>query len=258
MFTKKDYDELYQIMEESPEKKDLLSRLLASHQMTISTISHEIRNPLTLVYSTLQLIESQHPEVKNFRYWSDMKHDVDYMKLLLEELSSYNNSSRLHISSIDTNTFFRTLSLSFASSLIETDIQFISKIDSPLPPLQGDSVKLREVFLNLLGNARDSLTSSTVSADVSPAIHLSVSCQSDTLTVTVKDNGCGITNEQITHIFEPFITYKKNGTGLGLPLSSRIIHAHQGEIHVASVPCVHTTFTVTLPIEKNCQHETCS
>ena len=83
MFSTTDYDKLQQIMSESPEKKDLLSRLLTSHQMTISTISHEIRNPLTLVYSTLQLIESQHPEVSTFRYWPDLKQDIEYMKNIL-------------------------------------------------------------------------------------------------------------------------------------------------------------------------------
>ena len=53
MFTTTDYDNLRQIMAESPEKKELLTRLLASHKMEISTISHEIRNPLTLVYLSL-------------------------------------------------------------------------------------------------------------------------------------------------------------------------------------------------------------
>ena len=63
MFTTTDYDNLRQIMAESPEKKELLTRLLASHKMEISTISHEIRNPLTLVYSMLQMIETAHPDV---------------------------------------------------------------------------------------------------------------------------------------------------------------------------------------------------
>ena len=68
MFTEKDYDKLQQLMAESPENRALIQKLLSSHQETISTISHEIRNPLTLVYSTLQLIEMQHPEVKEYKY----------------------------------------------------------------------------------------------------------------------------------------------------------------------------------------------
>ena len=68
---------------------------------------------------------------------------------------------------------------------------------------------------------------------------------------TVKDNGRGIDHEQLPHIFEPFVTYKKNGTGLGLPLSLKIIKTHKGTINVSSIPHVLTTFTVTLPIKKN-------
>ena len=69
MFTQTDYDKLKQIMEESPDKKALLTKLLETHRLELSSLSHEIRNPLTLVYSTLQLIESSHPEVLGFKHW---------------------------------------------------------------------------------------------------------------------------------------------------------------------------------------------
>ena len=80
MFTESDYEKLHQIMAESPEKEELLTRLLHSHRMDISTISHEIRNPLTLIYSTLQMIEASNPEVLNIRHWSDLHSDIEYMK----------------------------------------------------------------------------------------------------------------------------------------------------------------------------------
>ena len=101
MFTESDYEKLHQIMAESPEKEELLTRLLHSHRMDISTISHEIRNPLTLIYSTLQMIEASNPEVLNIRHWSDLHSDIEYMKQLLEELSAYNNGQRLSPSSTD-------------------------------------------------------------------------------------------------------------------------------------------------------------
>ena len=93
MLSSTDHDKLQQIIQEHPETEELFNRIFKSHQMDISTISHEIRNPLTLVYSTLQLIESQHPEVLKFAHWSELHQDIEYMKLLLEDLSSYNNGS---------------------------------------------------------------------------------------------------------------------------------------------------------------------
>ena len=77
----------------------------------ISTISHEIRNPLTLIYSTLQMIEASNPEVLNIRHWSDLHSDIEYMKQLLEELSAYNNGQRLSPSSTDFDIFLKKISL---------------------------------------------------------------------------------------------------------------------------------------------------
>lgn len=245
MFSSADYLRLQQIMEESPEKKELLTQLLHEHQMTISTISHEIRNPLTLVSSTIQLIEATHPEVMQFKYWPALRQDVSYMILLLNELSTYNNGDLLNLSHIDTNTFFKTLALSFAASIADTKIQFLSQIPPELPSIYGDSVKLKEVFLNLLGNARDAVSGDT------PVIQLSVSQNEDSLIIQIADNGCGIPADNLPHIFEPFTTYKKNGTGLGLAIASKVVHSHHGTIQVTSVPHVHTTFTVSLPVQKN-------
>ena len=114
MFSATDYDKLQQLMEESTEKQQLLTKLLTSHRMEISAISHEIRNPLTLVYSTLQLIESQHPEVTYYEHWDEMHRDIEYMNELLNDLSVYNNSDLLKLSPVDSNTFLKTVALSFA------------------------------------------------------------------------------------------------------------------------------------------------
>lgn len=246
MFTEIDYDKLKEIMNESPEKEDLLGRLLASHQMTLSTLSHEIRNPLTLIYSTLQLIESQHPEVRTFKYWSDMHQDIDDMILLLNELSTYNNGERLNLTVIDSDNFFSRLTLSFASSIMNTHIEFTSRIEESLPSIICDSVKLHEVLLNLLCNARDAVCES-----LDPHIYLSVRTKDSAILITVEDNGCGISKENLSSIFEPFITYKKNGTGLGLAIASRILKAHHGTIRVSSNLGIGTTFTLTLPVKQN-------
>ena len=144
-------------MQENPENEALINRLLTSHQMEISTISHEIRNPLTLVYSTLQLIESQHPEVLTFSHWTELHQDIEYMKFLLEDLSSYNNGERLELTPVSASTYFRRIALSFAASIVDTDIEFVSRIPEDLPEISADPVKLRQAVLNLLRNACDAL-----------------------------------------------------------------------------------------------------
>lgn len=251
MFSATDYDRLQQIMEESSVKKELLLRLLESHKMEISTISHEIRNPLTLVYSTLQLIESQHPEVLSFRHWNTMRQDIEYMKQLLEELSSYNNGERLTLAEINTDTFLKTLALSFASSLLDTEIEFASRIASGLPPVIIDSVKIRQTLLNILSNARDAIISNPDCEH--PSINLDADLTDTTLQITISDTGCGIPSEDLSSIFEPFVTHKSNGTGLGLAIAKRIITAHKGSISVTSSPGKGTSFIIALPIQQNSQ-----
>lgn len=247
MFSATDYDELYQIMEESPQKKELLTRLLASHKMDISTISHEIRNPLTLVYSTLQLIESQHPEVASYKHWAEMRRDIEYMKHLLEELSSYNNGEELKRVKTDMNDYLKKLSLSFAASLLDTDIEFTSKIMPDLPSAYIDVVKMRQVLLNLLSNAKDAVLAVPHSA--AAAITLYAGLHERELRITITDTGCGIASCDLASIFEPFVTHKPNGTGLGLAIAKRIIHSHKGSLEVVSEPGRCTSFTVTLPVQ---------
>lgn len=253
MFSTTDYDKLEQIMEESPEKRELLTRLLDSHKMTLSAISHEIRNPLTLVYSTLQLIESQHPEVTSIRHWDHLKQDVEYMNALLSELSAYNNSERLQITKLDSSDYFRRIALSFAASITDTPIVFTSQIPSDLPMIEADSLKLREVLFNLLANAKDAVLSSFEGAHINtPQITFSVRRKEQQLELSIHDNGCGIPEEDLSQIFEPFVTHKPQGTGLGLAITDRIIRSHKGIISVTSTPDVGTYFLLTLPIKQNC------
>lgn len=249
MFSESDFDKLQQIMEESSEKKELLTRLLKSHQMTISAISHEIRNPLTLIYSTLQLISSQHPQVHSFKYWDQLTEDIEYMKLLLEELSVYNNSERLTLTASDMTDFLRTVSLSFAASVTDTDIEFVSRIPSDLPVISCDATKLRQVLFNLLGNAKDAVLSQETSE---PKIFLEASLPdagyNPSICIKISDNGCGIAPDHLEQIFAPFATYKAGGTGLGLAIARRIAKAHNGSLTVSSVPGDLTVFTLTLPV----------
>lgn len=248
MFSATDYDKLHQIMEESPEKKDLLTRLLESHRMDISTISHEIRNPFTLIYSTLQLIEAEQPDLASCGHWQNLRRDMEYMKQLLEELSSYNNGDRLNLTLTDTNTFLKTLVLSFASSLVDTNIEFVSEITPGLPAISIDPVKMRQVILNLLRNAKDAVSDPSCLDGRTPYIGLRASLSGDSLMITISDNGRGIESEELCHIFEPFVTHKENGTGLGLAIAKRIVTAHNAALDVTSVPGHRTVFSISLPV----------
>lgn len=244
-----DYDKLQLIMEESPEKKELLTRLLESHRMEVSAISHEIRNPLTLVYSTLQLIEAQHPQVKSIRHWNSMRQDIEYMNQLLAELSDYNNGEKLTLTRTDSSAFLKTLVLSFASSLLDSDIEFTSRIAPKLPIILIDPVKIKQTLLNLLRNAQDAVSS--LQDLRRPSIRLDAEYTDCKLLISITDNGIGIDAADLASAFDLFVTHKPGGTGLGLAIAKRIITAHKGTIHAESTPGTGSSFTISLPVHQD-------
>ena len=209
----------------------------------LSKFSHELRNPLTTVYSTVQLIEQQHPEVKDYKYWSNLAHDLEYMNQLLTELSDFAKSEPLHLSTFPLRALLEQISLSFAASIADSDVEYTSKLSPSINQITGDKTKLQEVFLNLLKNAYDATAPNK-------SIYLEATCDEHFVYILIQDTGCGITKEQLPTIFEPFVTYKKNGSGLGLAICDNIIKAHGGSISVDSAIHIGTTFIVTLPLHQ--------
>ena len=96
-------------MSNNEDARQIIPQLLRNHRNTISTISHEIRNPLTLVSSALQVMEKQNPELKDIPHWSQVMGDVDFIIQLLEELSAFNSSNELYYSVFSIEQLLKTL-----------------------------------------------------------------------------------------------------------------------------------------------------
>lgn len=231
------------IMNENDDVRQIITQLFENHHTIISTISHEIRNPLTLISSSLQIMEKSHPEVKDFSGWPQLMDDVSFLRLLLEELSSFNNGHTLNPSPFSIEKLLRNVSLSFAMALENQNskIEFTSRIPENLGEFTGDKIKLEEVLLNLLRNAREAVSSDGI-------ICLSAIRRNSSIIIHIQDNGCGIPQEHLKTIFNPFVTYKSDGTGLGLSISQQIIEAHGGVITVDSQPEMGSTFSICLPV----------
>lgn len=152
MLTNININKMNQLTSENETAKQIVSQLLENHQTIVSMISHEIRNPLTLVSSALQIIEIQHPEVINFHGWSQAIEDIEFMCNLLNELSDFNNGSTLHHSVFSLEKLLKNIAVSFAMSLdsINSNIEFTSKISLNSDNYTGDKIKFEEVILNNL------------------------------------------------------------------------------------------------------------
>ena len=210
----------------------------------LSKFAHELRNPLTTLYSTVQLIEFQHPEVKNFKYWSNLISDIEYMEQLTAQFSDLTKSEKIEKKTFSLHDLLEQVCLSFATTIVNSNVNFTSKIDSSIHQIIGDKTKIQEVILNLLKNAYEATVPDK-------SIRLEAFSSENEVIIQVSDTGCGIPSELLSTIFDPFITYKEHGTGLGLSISNQIVLAHGGYISVESTVGVGTTFSVTLPAERS-------
>lgn len=224
-----------------------ISNMLDTDSVTLNQLTHELRNPLTVIYSTLQLIEHEHPETRSYRYWDSLFQDTEFMIDLLSDISLYLHNALPTTSSIPMTSFLRNIVLSFAASLNDTAIEFTSYIEPDLPTIPGNDTQLKEVLFNLLKNSVEAIDPEC-SGNIPGTIALHASGCENTLEITITDSGCGIPPQKQEEIFKPFITYKKNGTGIGLPLARKIITAHGGALDVESSPAKGALFRITLPI----------
>lgn len=237
-----DINKMHTLMKTSPETKQIINQLLENHHESVALIAHEIRNPLTLISSSLQIMEIEHPEVLDFSHWKQMTDDVSFLCRLLTDLSAFNHGDSLNYSVFSMEHLLKNIAVSFAISLDSksSGIEFTSSISQELGDYTGDKIKLQEVVLNLLRNAQESIAKSG-------SIHLSAVREKDYILIECKDTGSGIPDEIIDKIFDSFQTYKANGSGLGLSFSKQIVESHGGSITVQSTADEGSTFTVSLP-----------
>lgn len=214
----------------------------------LSRISHEIRNPVALLKSQVQLLSDNHPELTAYEGWENLEENLEYLTELLNELSNYNHADLLHLEPVNMTQFLMSVLASARPALDYLDITLQIHLDETLPTLSIDCLKMRQVLLNLLRNAQEA---------ISPPgfIYVEAFCKNEKLFISIKDNGCGIPREYLRTLFEPFVTHKSGGTGLGLAIVKQVIEAHNGTIQVESIPGQGSCFTVILPAEASNSQE---
>lgn len=245
MYTKEEQDKLTELVNSNEDFAYFINKSLKDCKLLTSQISHELRNPLTLIKSTAQLIESEHPEVKDYKHWIQLTEDINSMVDLLMQLSAYNNSENVNKKELNLLLLIKSIINSFESKAEQCGIQLSLTItESDIPYFLSyslDQVKFKQVLMNLIGNAFDASAKGN---------YINVECLASEpthLIIAVHDNGKSISEEELPTIFEPFVTYKPGGTGLGLAISSKIVDAHKGTLSVSSTE-EKTSFIIKLPL----------
>lgn len=234
----------------NPELEDIIKSITAANKNTTSMLVHELRNPLTLLKGTVQYIETKHPEVAEFKYWDQVQDLIDDMERLMQDASMLNNTTLLNKEAVNLITLMNQIISSFMPQAISQEIDLTLSVapdsEDYFRNYHCDGNKLKQVFINMIKNALEATKPGNF-------IHIEFSHlpgEADKpakLSICVNNNGQPIPQDALERIFQPFVSFKKGGTGVGLALVKKVIDLHYGTVSVTSEEAL-TAFTILLPL----------
>lgn len=250
----------------------ILSEKLASLGTMAAGMAHEIKNPLVSLRTFTQLLQQKWDD-KEFRdkFSQIIPTEIERINRIAESLLKFGRPMKPELTRVDVNALLEEVLLLFESECKKYNVSVTKKM-AELPEISGDAGQLSQAFVNIIKNAIESMQTKggelIVKSDVGEVVKLGkIRSRKGTklgeemvwgeeeemvkplpvIFIEVTDTGEGIGEDNLKSLFDPFFTTKMTGTGMGLPITLRIIEEHKGSVKVKSRPGQGTTFIITLP-----------
>jgi signal transduction histidine kinase len=231
--------------EVSKSRRELEDRHAKHLEHLSASIAHEIRNPITAAKSLLQQMGEDPHSHENVEYAQVALQELERVERSISHLLRYARDEELAPRELRFGEIVHSALETISDRVERAGVDLRVDVDEA-GTLTGDPEKLRRVVINLVGNAIDALVGARGAApriDVSAGENLA----GTEVWLRVRDNGPGIEKARLDQIWTPFHTSKVNGTGLGLPITRKVVETHGGSIEVESQPGAGTEFRVVLP-----------
>ncbi|MDF2652516.1 MAG: hypothetical protein K0Q73_8321, partial [Paenibacillus sp.] len=204
-------------------------------------LAHEIRNPLTSLRGFLQLLQN---DMKGKQHYFDiMLSELDRINFIVSEFLVIAKPEAIHYKRSDLINILQTVIALLDTQANLCNVQLLLEFESDIPEFICSEMHLKQLFINLVKNAIEAITKDG-------QIKITVSMQgSEMIRVRTQDNGCGIPEERVKQLGEPFYTTKEKGTGLGLMMCFKIVEAHKGTMSIQSQLGEGTIIDVFLPTQ---------
>ncbi|UTR13431.1 PAS domain-containing protein [Salipaludibacillus sp. LMS25] len=212
------------------EKLSVLGELAAG-------VAHEIRNPLTTIKGFTQLLSTKD------MYKQIMLDEIEHINIIVNEFMMLAKPHAVSYVDVNINNIIRYVMrfLETEAYLKGVNFQFLYGCEPVY--IKGDDNQLKQVFLNIFKNAIEAMPDGG-------NIFINLRRKEDKVRISIKDEGVGLTAEEVKKLGEPFYSLKKQGTGLGLMMTFKIIENHEGYYDISSYKNKGTTFYLTFPIHR--------
>jgi signal transduction histidine kinase len=243
---------------------ELRERLSALGRLS-TVVAHEVRNPLMIIKASLRTLGRGSASADEIReVAADIDGEVERLNRVVNEVLDDARPIRFDLGEADLNLVCRDSAAATGAGDLAAPVRL--NLDPSLPPVVTDAERLRTVLVNLLTNAWHAVAARRATAPVEAAVGVATSLppapdvelstqylKPDRVVIVVKDGGVGIKPQDLPHVFDPYFTTKRAGTGLGLPIAKNIVDGLGGTISVSSVPGTGTEIRIELPLHAKSQ-----
>jgi len=224
------------------ERVTLQAEKLAAAGRLVRTLAHEVRNPLNnITLSVEQLLQDVRDDSMQL-YLDMIQRNSKRISDLISELLNTSKPTEIKLDEFILQTILDDVISSAIDRLTLKRIRLQISYPDEFLEIKADKEKLKIALLNIVINAIEAMEEETGNLSIS-LTHLP-----NQAILRIADNGCGISEENISRLFEPYFTQKRNGVGLGLAFTLNILQAHKASIEVSSVLGKGTTFTIIFPL----------
>lgn len=235
------------MLAEADEQLRRADRLSALGQLSAG-MAHEIRNPLGSIKGTAEILQEDFsPQDKKYEFIQIMLKEINRLDRILGEFLMFAKPASPEKKTVNVNDMIRSVLSLVAQQASKSDVRIETSPGGKIT-VRADEGLLRQAFLNLVLNAIQAMPAG---GDLKVQVEMEPGSKAGKhqCSISIADSGTGISEESLKRLFNPFFTTKKEGTGLGLVITHRIVEAHGGTINVQSEEGKGTVFKVKLPME---------